>query len=122
GREVRGRLDCALRREQPVDALLLCRSPPLSGYSMVGFWLLFFMYPLNGTHHYIMSSLPMDAQKAAITASMFLGMDVALVVANLFMSLRGSANVVARDVPLRFVWTGVIFYVVVSLQVSTQAS
>src|SRR6266404_5078992 len=59
-------------------------------YSMVGFWLLFFMYPLNGTHHYVMSSLPMDAQKAAIAASMFLGMDVVLVVANLFMSLRGS--------------------------------
>jgi cytochrome c oxidase cbb3-type subunit I/II len=91
-------------------------------YSMVGFWLLFFMYPLNGTHHYVMSSLPMDAQKAAIAASMFLGMDVVLVATNLLMSLRGSAGIVVRDVPLRFVWTGVIFYLLVSLQGSMQAS
>ena len=32
--------------------------------SMLGFWLLFFLYPLNGTHHYVFSVIPMDAQKA----------------------------------------------------------
>jgi cbb3-type cytochrome oxidase subunit 1 len=48
--------------------------------SMIGFWLLFFVYPLNGTHHYVFSSIPMDAQKAAIAASAYLGMDVILVV------------------------------------------
>ena len=31
--------------------------------SMIGFWLLFFLYPLNGTHHYIFSSIPVEAQK-----------------------------------------------------------
>jgi cytochrome c oxidase cbb3-type subunit I/II len=91
-------------------------------YSMVGFWLLFFVYPLNGTHHYVMSSLPMSAQKSAIAASMFLGMDVVLVVTNLLLSLRGAAAMTARDVPLRFVWTGIIFYLLVSLQGSMQAS
>src|SRR4030088_1543484 len=85
---------------------------PISSHflSMVGFWLLFFVYPLNGTPHYVYSSLPMSAQKAAIAASMFLGMDVVLVVTNLLMSMRGAAGIAARDVPLRFVWTGVIFY------------
>ena len=64
----------------------------------------FFIYPLNGTHHYIFSSIPMAAQTGAIVASVYLGMDVVLNVSNLLLSLKGSAGVVARDVPLRFVW------------------
>ena len=89
--------------------------------SMIGFWLLFFSYPLNGTHHYVYSSIPMDTQRAAIAASIIMGFDVMLVVFNLLMSLRGQAARVRNDVPLRFVWTGVVFYLVVSLQGSLQA-
>jgi cbb3-type cytochrome c oxidase subunit I/cbb3-type cytochrome c oxidase subunit II len=89
--------------------------------SMIGFWLLFFVYPLNGTHHYVFSSIPMDAQKGAIAASAYLGMDVILVVTNLLLSLRGSAGKVWRDTPLLFVWTGVVIYLLVSLQGSLQA-
>src|SRR6202051_939856 len=32
--------------------------------SMVGFWVLFFTYPLNGTHHYVYSALPGPRRKA----------------------------------------------------------
>jgi len=89
--------------------------------SMVGFWLLFFIYPLNGTHHYVYSTIPMAAQKGAIVASAYLGMDVILVVTNLLLSLRGSSGTVSKDVPLRFVWFGVVSYLLVSLQGSVQA-
>src|ERR1700730_3336108 len=89
--------------------------------SMVGFWVLFFTYPLNGTHHYVDSAIPMAAQKGAIIASVYLGMDVILVVTNLLLSLRGSSGAVGRDVPLRFVWCGVVSYLLVSLQGSVQA-
>jgi cytochrome c oxidase cbb3-type subunit 1 len=89
--------------------------------SMIGFWLLFFSYPLNGTHHYVYSAIPMDTQRAAIAASIITGFDVILVVLNLMMSLRGQASLVRRDLPLRFVWTGVVMYLVVSLQGSLQA-
>lgn len=89
--------------------------------SMIGFWLLFFVYPLNGMHHYVYSALPMEAQKGAIVASVYLGADVILVVANLLLSLRGSSDAVGRGLPLRFVWTGVIFYLIVSLQGAIQA-
>lgn len=89
--------------------------------SMIGFWLLFFSYPLNGTHHYVYSSIPMDTQRAAIAASVIMGFDVMLVVFNLLMSLRGQAARVRRDVPLRFIWTGIVIYLVVSLQGSLQA-
>ncbi len=89
--------------------------------SMVAFWLLFLVYPLNGTHHYVFSSIPMDAQKGAIVASVYLGVDVILNVTNQLLSLRGSAGIVARDTPLRFIWFSVIAYLIVSLQGSFQA-
>jgi cbb3-type cytochrome oxidase subunit 1 len=58
--------------------------------SMIGFWVLFFIYRrLNGTHHYVYSIIPMAAQKGAIVASGYFGMDVILVVTNLLLSLRG---------------------------------
>lgn len=88
--------------------------------SMLGFWLLFFLYPLNGTHHYVFSVIPMSAQLTAITASALLGVDVIIVVANLLLSLRG-AGIIPRDPGLRFVATGTYFYLVVSLQGSMQA-
>ena len=88
--------------------------------SMLGFWLLFFLYPLNGTHHYVFSVIPMSAQIGAITASTLLGVDVILVVANLLLSLRG-AGLIPRDIGLRFVATGTVFYLIVSIQGSVQA-
>jgi cbb3-type cytochrome oxidase subunit 1/mono/diheme cytochrome c family protein len=101
---------------------LVTRQPIFSHFlSMLGFWLLFLVYPLNGTHHYIFSTIPMDAQKGAIVASIYLGADVILVVMNLFLSLRGHAGTVCSDVPLRYVWAGVLSYLVVSLQGSAQA-
>ena len=89
--------------------------------SMIGFWVLFLVYPLNGTHHYVFSSIPMEAQKGAIVASVYLGADVVLVVTNLLLSMRGRSSVAAADTPLRFVWVGVIVYLIVSLQGSSQA-
>jgi len=88
--------------------------------SMLGFWLLFFLYPLNGTHHYVFSVIPMSAQLTAIAASTLLGVDVIIVVANLLLSVRGS-GVFPRDAGLRFVIMSTIFYLVVSVQGSLQA-
>lgn len=101
---------------------VVTRRPIFSHFlSMVGFWLLFLVYPLNGTHHFVFSSIPMEAQQGAIVASVYLGVDVILVVMNLLLSLRGSGAVVLRDTPLRFVWLGTVLYLVVSLQGSLQA-
>lgn len=97
------------------------RRPIFSHFlSMLGFWLLFFLYPLNGTHHYIFSVIPMSAQMSAITASTLLGVDVILVVANLLLSLRG-AGLFPRDIALRFVSTATVLYLIVSIQGSVQA-
>ncbi|WP_101505891.1 cbb3-type cytochrome c oxidase subunit I [Erwinia sp. B116] len=89
--------------------------------SMLGFWILFFVYPLNGTHHYVYSAIPMDTQKAAIAASLLLGCDVIMVVYNLLRSLDGSWKLARQNVALRFIWVGVVFYLVVSVQGALQA-
>ena len=97
------------------------RRPIFSHFlSMLGFWLLFFLYPLNGTHHYIFSVIPMSAQMGAIAASTMLGVDVIIVVANLLLSLRGT-GLFPRDIALRFAGTGTVFYLIVSIQGSVQA-
>ena len=88
--------------------------------SMLGFWLLFFLYPLNGTHHYIFSVIPMNAQIGAITASTILGIDVIIVVTNLLLSLRGS-GFFPKDIALRFVSMSTILYLIVSIEGSLQA-
>jgi cbb3-type cytochrome oxidase subunit 1/mono/diheme cytochrome c family protein len=88
--------------------------------SMLGFWGLFFLYPLNGTHHYVFSVIPMAAQMGAIAASALLGVIVVIVVSNLLLSLRG-AGVFSRDVALRFVAMATIFYLIVSIQGALQA-
>jgi cbb3-type cytochrome oxidase subunit 1 len=88
--------------------------------SMLGFWLLFFLYPLNGTHHYVFSVIPMPAQVGAIAASALLGVTVVIVVTNLILSMRG-AGWLARDPGLRFVATSTLFYLVVSVQGASQA-
>ena len=91
-------------------------------YSMVGFWLLFMVYPLNGIHHYVYSALPMKMQHASEVASIYQGIDVIIVVTNLLLSigLAAEGNIL-RNVPLRFVWTSVVLYLVVSIQGSVQA-
>jgi cytochrome c oxidase cbb3-type subunit I/II len=88
--------------------------------SMLGFWGLFFFYPLNGTHHYVFSVIPMAAQLGAITASALLGVIVVIVVGNLLLSLRGS-GFIARDPALRFAAVSVVFYFIVSMQGASQA-
>ncbi len=88
--------------------------------SMFGFWGLFFLYPLNGTHHYVFSVIPMAAQLGAIAASALLGIIVVIVVTNLSLSLRGSGWI-PKDIGLRFVAMSIVFYLIVSIQGSFQA-
>jgi cytochrome c oxidase cbb3-type subunit I/II len=91
-------------------------------YSMIGFWLLFMVYPLNGLHHYVYSSLPMSVQHASEVASMYQGVDVIIVVTNLLLSIGLATEApVMRDIPLRFIWTSIVLYLVVSIQGSVQA-
>jgi hypothetical protein len=52
----------------------------------------------------------LSAQRGAIIASAYLGLDVILVVTNLLLSLRGSSGKVSSNIALRFIWFGVFAY------------
>ncbi len=88
--------------------------------SMLGFWGLFLLYPLNGTHHYVFSVIPMSAQMGAIAASALLGVIVIIVVTNLLLSSRGGGGL-KGDTGLRFAIMATVFYLVVSVQGALQA-
>ncbi|MGD8571559.1 MAG: cbb3-type cytochrome c oxidase subunit I, partial [Gammaproteobacteria bacterium] len=89
--------------------------------SMVGFWSLAFFYPLNGTHHYLFSPIPVAAQNIAITASVLMGFSVLLVVFNLLVSLRNPKYAITDLPAYKWIWMGVIFYLIVSVEGSLQA-
>ena len=64
----------------------------------------------------------MSAQHASEIASIYQGIDVIIVVTNLLLSIGlGGAGAVARDLPLRFVWTSIVLYLIVSIQGAMQA-
>src|SRR5262245_6773694 len=95
----------------------VARRPIFSHFlSLLRFWLLFLVSPLNGMHHCLLTPLPMDAQLGAIAASVYMGVDVILVVTNLLLSLRGGAQMVGKDISLRFIVTSVVLYLLASVQ------
>jgi cytochrome c oxidase cbb3-type subunit 1 len=88
--------------------------------SLIGFWGLAFFYPLNGVHHYLWSPIPMFAQYGAVVATVGVEIVVTTVFINFLATLRGSAGAVVSSVPLRFIYTGIVFYMITCLQCSYQ--
>jgi len=89
--------------------------------SLIGFWLLLAIAPFNGMHYGSWSPLSTLDQKSAVLTSVYLTADVCLVVFNLLMSMRGNGARIVDNVGLRFVCTGVVFYLLVSLLDAAQA-
>lgn len=88
--------------------------------SLIGFWGLAFFYPLNGVHHYLWSPIPMFAQYGAVVATVGVEIVVATVFINFLATLRGSTGAIVSSVPLRFIYTGIVFYMITCLQCSYQ--
>lgn len=94
----------------------ITRRPIYSHFlSLVGFWLNLLVYPLTGHHHYLLSPIPMAAQWGSSIASLLLGVNVVVVVTNLYLSLRGSGGRVGANVSLRFVFVGIGCYLLAGL-------
>ncbi len=84
--------------------------------SLIGFWGLAFFYPLNSTHHYIFSPIPMWAQYAGIVASVGVHVVVYTVVYNFWMTMRGETAQLGRNIPYSWIMTGTFFYLVTCIQ------
>ena len=92
------------------------------GLSLVGFWGLAFFYPLNGIHHFLYTPIPMFLQYGAIISTIAVELVVTTVVINFFGTLWGRGRAVVDNLPIRWFYTGMIFYFLTCLQCAMQTT
>jgi len=96
---------------------------PVYGYTLalIAFCGLAFFYSGVGTHHILGAPVPEWLKTVAVICSIGLLVPVSAFVVNMFMTMRGSWHLATSSIALRFVLTGVAFYLTVSVQGSFQA-
>jgi cytochrome c oxidase cbb3-type subunit 1 len=102
---------------------ILLRKPIWShGLSLVGFWGLAFFYPLTGIHHFLYTPIPMFLQYSSVITTIAVELVVTTVIVNFFMTLRGSGEALRTNLPIRFFYTGMVFYFLTCLQCAFQTT
>jgi cytochrome c oxidase cbb3-type subunit 1 len=84
--------------------------------SMVGFWSLAFVYVWTGAHHMIHGPISQWLQTIAITFSVMLLIPVWTVVYNFFATMKGQWQQMRDNVPVKFLMSGVVFYLLTCFQ------
>ena len=84
--------------------------------SMVGFWSLAFVYVWTGAHHMLHGPISQWLQTIAIVFSVMLLIPVWAAVYNFFATMRGQWHQMRDNVPLKFLISGVVFYLLTCFQ------
>jgi cytochrome c oxidase cbb3-type subunit 1 len=84
--------------------------------SLLGFWSLAFLYPLNGAHHYLQSPIPMWVQSLSIVTSVGVHLVVYTVIYNFWQTLRQGGTDVYSKLPLRWFVAGALSYLLTCMQ------
>ena len=84
--------------------------------SMIGFWSLAFVYVWTGAHHMIHGPISQWLQTIAIAFSVMLLIPVWAVVYNFFATMKGQWHQLRDNVPLKFLMSGVVFYLLTCFQ------
>lgn len=92
------------------------------GLSLVGFWGLAFFYPLQGIHHFLYTPIPMFLQYGAVVSTIAVELVVTTVIINFFGTIWGNFGVIKANLPVRYFYTGMIFYFLTCLQCSFQVT
>ncbi len=96
---------------------IILRQPVWShALSVIGFWALAFFYPLNGVHHFLLSSIPMSVQYGAIISTMAVEIVVTTVIVNFFATMWGKGYALRSSLPIRWFYTGMVLYFITCLQ------
>jgi cytochrome c oxidase cbb3-type subunit I len=102
---------------------ILLRKPIWShGLSLVGFWGLAFFYPLNGIHHFLYTPIPMFLQYGSVVATVAVELVVTTVIINFFATIWGSGRELTNNLPIRWFYTGMVFYFLTCLQCALQVT
>ena len=102
--------------------ILLKRPMWSHGLSLVGFWGLAFFYPLQGIHHFLYTPIPMFLQYGAVLSTIALEMVVVTVIINFLGTLHGTGGLALTNLPLRYFYTGILFYFLTCLQCALQVT
>lgn len=92
------------------------------GLSLVGFWGLAFFYPLQGIHHFLYTPIPMFLQYGAVISTIAVELVVTTVVINFFGTLLGNGRAFWDNLPIRWFYTGMVYYFLTCLQCSLQVT
>ena len=84
--------------------------------SMIGFWALAFVYVWTGAHHMLHGPISQWLQTIAIAFSVMLLIPVWAVVHNFFATMQGQWHQLRENVPLKFLMSGVVFYLLTCFQ------
>ncbi|MBL0156776.1 MAG: cbb3-type cytochrome c oxidase subunit I [Bryobacterales bacterium] len=84
--------------------------------SMIGFWALAFVYVWTGAHHMLHGPISQWLQTIAIAFSVMLLIPVWAVVYNFFATMKGQWHQLKDNVPLKFLMSGVVFYLLTCFQ------
>lgn len=89
--------------------------------SLIGFWTLGAIYIWNGAHHMIYGPIPYWLQTLATIFSFLLFIPVFAVVTNFFGTVRGEWHQLRTNIPMKFIISGTVFYLLTCIQGPTQA-
>jgi cytochrome c oxidase cbb3-type subunit 1 len=92
------------------------------GLSLVGFWGLAFFYPLTGIHHFLYTPIPMFLQYGAVVSTIAVEMVVTTVLINFIGTVVKSGARPFNSLPLRWFFTGMVFYFLTCLQCAMQVT
>lgn len=84
--------------------------------SMIGFWSLAFFYVWTGAHHMLHGPISQWLQTISIAFSIMLLVPVWTVVGNFFATMKGNWPLLRENVPLKFLMSGVVFYLLTCFQ------
>jgi cytochrome c oxidase cbb3-type subunit I len=93
-------------------------STPLYSHklSMIGFWALAFVYVWTGAHHMLHGPISQWLQTIAIAFSLMLLIPVWAVVYNFFATMQGQWTQLRNNVELKYLMSGVVFYLLTCFQ------
>jgi cytochrome c oxidase cbb3-type subunit 1 len=101
---------------------IVSRAPLFShALSLLGFWSILMFYPHIGTHHLLQTPAPTWLKVVAITGSIGMLIPVQTVLLNLWLTVRGRLGNIHADIGGKFVFAGLVWYMLVCLQGSLQS-
>jgi cbb3-type cytochrome c oxidase subunit I len=94
-----------------------CRTPLYSHtLSLVGFWVLLVIYSHIGTHHLLQVPAPTWLKVISIVDSIGMIIPVAVVLINLWYTVKGKLGEIHADIGAKFVFTGTVIYLLTCVQ------